>query len=49
MKEVAQEEIGTKAAMGLELEKMTKRVERSAFDYPPKSLFSKEQIKVGDS
>lgn len=43
------EKIGTKAAMGLEQEKVPKRAGRSAFGYPPKSLFSKVQIKEGDA
>lgn len=49
MKEIAWEKIRTKAAMGLELEKVPKRTGRSAFGTCPKSLFSKVQIKEGDA
>lgn len=49
MKEIAWTKIGTKAAMGLELEEVPKRAGRSALGYPPKSLFSKVQIKEGDA
>lgn len=49
MKEIAWEKIGTKAAVGLEQEKMPKRAERSAFGYLQKPLFSKVQIEEGDA
>lgn len=47
MKDISQEKVGTKAAMGLGLVKVPKGAGSAAFGYPPQSVHSKAQLKEG--